>query len=302
MSIPRRGSRRIVVDGAPYRWRVRTRATADQRSGRTPLLLAIAAEDADGPAMIVRLGLHPNHRLAPADFTRAVTPADVAAQIRAGLAAGWRPLQPGPQVILEGHTAHHGPRVYPRGKRPPERAALAALARERARTGAYDVLRLIDERPRVTWPGGGGYDPSGLEINGRDLIAWVRDAERPHADAELAARRAEGEALADDVELAGDYLGLGPAHYRLPSGALLGPSPWPADAFAIPEDDPRRRKSTLLGCTCGITECWFLMATITDLGDAIIWSDFEQFHRDWIYDLGPFVFARDAYLAAIAAR
>lgn len=88
---------------------------------------------------------------------------------------------------------------------------------------------------------------------------------------------------------------------RLPSRHLLGAPSREAGCFAIPEDDPRRRKTTLLQCTCGISECWFLLATITALEDFVIWSDFEQFHRDWVYGLGPLVFARDAYLAAIAA-
>lgn len=64
-------------------------------------------------------------------------------------------------------------------------------------------------------------------------------------------------------------------------------------------DDRRRRKATVLGCTCGIVECWFLMVEITLLDDVVIWSDFEQFHRPWVYALGPFVFDRAAYERAL---
>lgn len=67
-------------------------------------------------------------------------------------------------------------------------------------------------------------------------------------------------------------------------------------------DDPRRRKATVLGCTCGITGCWFLLVRITMLDDVVLWSDFEQFHRPWIYTLGPFVFDRKAYLEQLATR
>jgi len=37
----------------------------------------------------------------------------------------------------------------------------------------------------------------------------------------------------------------------------------------------------VLGCTCGITECWFLLVRITVLDEVVIWSDFEQVHRPW---------------------
>jgi len=56
----------------------------------------------------------------------------------------------------------------------------------------------------------------------------------------------------------------------------------------------------LLRCTCGINECWFLLVTITVLDAFVVWTDFEQFHRHWVYDLGPFVFAKQAYLEALA--
>ncbi|MEZ4454532.1 MAG: hypothetical protein R3B09_34085 [Nannocystaceae bacterium] len=297
MSLPKRGSRPLEVDGVRYRWRLRGRATAGQRSGATPLLIAIAAEEGEGPAMIVRHLAHPRRAAAERHYTRAITPAEVAAHVREGIAAGWRPKEPGPAFTYQPEwmpASPRAPRIYPPGLAPPGPPRLRALARERAEGRApYDSLRIWAGPPEV--PG------AAVEINGQDLIDLVREVERPLVTAEVAARRAAGEALAPDTDYSGQYAGLSLARYLLPTRALVDePACWPADAFRIDDDHPCRRKTTLLACTCGIDECWFLMATITVVEDAVIWSDFEQFHREWVYDLGPFVFARAAYLAALA--
>lgn len=72
--------------------------------------------------------------------------------------------------------------------------------------------------------------------------------------------------------------------------------------FVLAPDDPRLGKATLFSCTCGITECWFLLASVTVLDDVVVWSELEQFHRSWVYDLGPFVFDRAAYERALGAE
>ncbi|MCA9663019.1 MAG: hypothetical protein KC486_32085, partial [Myxococcales bacterium] len=287
MSIPKRGSRTLVVDDVRYRWRLRGRPTAAQRSGDTPLIVAIAAAEGDGPALVVRQLVHPAAARVRNHYTRAVTPAEVAGYVRQGLAAGWRPLEPGPQFDLEPlliPVSPRAPRIYPPGLAPPSSLELAALARERA-TGRvpYDTLRVSDGDPRVY----GGL----LEINGRNLIDLVREVERPLMAAEVAERRAAGEDLPTTTDFSRQYCCRFSSHYRLPSRLLLGePPPHPVDAFALDPEDPARRKSALLVCSCGFDECWFVLATIDVLDDAVIWSDFEQFHRNWVYDLGPFVF------------
>ncbi len=301
MTIPKRGSRRIVVDEVAYRWRMRRRPTADQRSGRTPLLVAISAEEGPGPTMVARLH-RPHPRNERAHYSEAVTPAEVARLIREGRELGWDPLRPGPQFTLEPlrsatpEGAPAPPRIFPPGLRPPTHEELEALARARP-PGERDVLE-ITQRPYVSWPGGGGFQPCGLEINGVDLIELVRAAELPHAEREVIERRASGEPTSlKPSELAGDYLGF-------PSASLRGRSLFDrpvsyACHFSLPADDPRLNKATLLGCTCGITECWFLLVTITVGDEVVIWSDFEQFHRPWIYDLGPFVFDKREYLRVL---
>ena len=284
VALSRRGSRRIEVDGVAYRWRLRTRPTDGQRLGHTPLIVAIAAEVGPGPALIVRhFHAHPGNTIGRR--AEAVTPREVVAMIREGIREGWQPSRPGRAVELElrRRVALPGPEIRP-GLRPRSREALEALARARP-PGGYDRLELDDHG-------------SGILINGVDLIALVRAAELPHATREVDERRKRGDAVTVD-DLAGAYAGLGPGPFRWPSRALLdAPS---GEVAGLHEDDPRRRKTTLLGCPCGFVECWFLLAQITTLDAYVTWSDFEQFHRPWSLDLGPFVFERAAYLAAIGA-
>lgn len=297
MSVPKRGARRIVVDGVEYSWRLRRRPTPDQRSGRTPLLLAVAARGVDGPAMLVRLHRpHPGNEVGLA--SAAVTPREVAELVREGLRAGWQPARPGAQFLLAPRAgAARGPRTWPRGHTHHSREQLLALAR---RAETRDRLRLADNSRYISWPGGGGFQPCAILINDRDLIDLVRDAERPHAAREVAERRRADPELDLTVDqLAGDYLHLTREELALPSRHLFEPSGDVRRGFTVADDDPLHAKTTVLQCTCGILECWFLLVRITLFDDFVVWSDFEQFHRDWVYDLGPFVFDRGDYQRAL---
>jgi len=68
-------------------------------------------------------------------------------------------------------------------------------------------------------------------------------------------------------------------------------------------------KVAVLECTCGVPGCWPLLVKITVEPSQVIWSEFEQPHRNedsagghWRYDgFGPFVFARRQYEAALQA-
>jgi hypothetical protein len=158
----------------------------------------------------------------------------------------------------------------------------------------------VDPARRIEWPGGGGFQPVELRVNGAGLIDLVRDVELPYAEREYDERIAAGGSerdLGPRGVLAGNYLYLPGSLVFRPSRNLLG-KPY-RHGFVLGPDDPLRGKSLLLGCTCGITECWFLLATITVSDDRVVWSDFRQFHRDWRYDLGPFVFERGGYEAQL---
>jgi hypothetical protein len=298
MSLPAKGSRHLVVDGVEYRWRIRRRPTADQRTGRTPLLLAIARADGSGASLVVRLcQSHPSNTVRLR--SEAVTPGGVAAWIRTGIRQGWHPDRPGRQALLYGHDhgiEARGVRTVPRGARAPTTPALEHLGGQRL-PEHRDRFELTTDHPYVEWPGGGGYQPAVIRIDDADLIELVREVERPLVQQEIERRVAAGEAREDLHDFSGQYMGMSERALRLPSRELLD-EPWDTagKGFVIPPDDPRRGKATVLGCTCGITECWFLLVRITILDEVVIWSDFEQFHRPWVYDLGPFIFDKQAYL------
>jgi hypothetical protein len=100
MAIRKTGSRRIVVDGVEYRWRIRRRATYSQIDyGSGTLHVAIeSAEQAGAVLVLITDRPHPQdcvpRRLMPA------TPSDVAGWVRQAIRAGWMPSKPGPQFSL----------------------------------------------------------------------------------------------------------------------------------------------------------------------------------------------------------
>jgi hypothetical protein len=142
-----------------------------------------------------------------------------------------------------------------------------------------------------------------LRVNRTGLIDLVREVELPYAQLEFDTRIAAG-AAPDEIgqrgSLAGDYLYPDSDHIFLPSRNLLGAAY--QHGFRTAPDDPRNRKSLLLQCTCGIADCWFLLATITVRDITVEWSDFCQFHRDWRYDIGPLIFDRASYESQLVKR
>ncbi|WP_197492969.1 hypothetical protein [Woeseia oceani] len=63
-------------------------------------------------------------------------------------------------------------------------------------------------------------------------------------------------------------------------------------------------KTQLLGCSCGIAGCWPLLCKINVQGDTVVWSEFEQPHRDedWDYSaFGVLEFDKQQYLEAVQA-
>ncbi|MGW3326179.1 hypothetical protein [Streptomyces virginiae] len=81
-----------------------------------------------------------------------------------------------------------------------------------------------------------------------------------------------------------------------------------ARAHFLGEAPPEFRDDTtgalyLLGCPCGIDACWPLLAMVRATESEVTWSGFRQVHRpQWgELPLGPYVFSRPAYEAALAA-
>ena len=94
MAVRKRGSRPIVIDGVRYRWRVPSRPTYRQGAYANPLELTVWQDDANGSVLhLYGRAARPDNWLGrPGEI---VTPGRVAAGIRAALAAGWKPADPG---------------------------------------------------------------------------------------------------------------------------------------------------------------------------------------------------------------
>ncbi|MFE6614499.1 hypothetical protein [Amycolatopsis sp. NPDC057786] len=126
-------------------------------------------------------------------------------------------------------------------------------------------------------------------IDGVSFLELVREAELPGALAEQK-ERAEEFPTEPAPLLAGDYA----PSTRLSVEHLLGGAP-----DRVPhgvEDD----EHLLLGCTCGIDDCWALVAKIVADDDTVTWSALRNTYRDWDYGgIGELTFSRRQYEKAL---
>lgn len=113
-------------------------------------------------------------------------------------------------------------------------------------------------------------------INGQLLIDLVRSVELPFAQAE------------GHPGLAGQY------------GWLLD--------VECEIQHLKTEECMLLGCNCGIPECWPLTTQVSQTEDTVSWSRFRNCHRAegrthvWDHSaLGPFIFDRQQYETAVRA-
>ncbi|GAA1383057.1 hypothetical protein [Catellatospora chokoriensis] len=100
MTLPSKGSRRIVVDGVEFRWTVRRRPTYNQANGWSPLtFVAELAAEEPGAVLVVSMPYaHPGNWIGY--LGGSVRPVAVAAGIREALTGGWQPAKPGPAFAL----------------------------------------------------------------------------------------------------------------------------------------------------------------------------------------------------------
>jgi hypothetical protein len=100
MATRKAGSRKLVVDGVTYRWRIRRRATKLQSDyGHGTLHVAVELAEQPG-AVLVLYTDRPHPAYWGTKHVVAVRPSDVANWIREALSAGWLPSEPGPQFSL----------------------------------------------------------------------------------------------------------------------------------------------------------------------------------------------------------
>lgn len=90
MALVRRGSRRIVVDGTVYRWRLRGRPTYFQGLAWSPCTFAVEHADTPGTTLVVTTDQpHPSNWIGRE--AEPVRPCGVAAAVRLALREGWTP-------------------------------------------------------------------------------------------------------------------------------------------------------------------------------------------------------------------
>jgi hypothetical protein len=120
-----------------------------------------------------------------------------------------------------------------------------------------------------------------IRVDGRPLLDLIREIEAPIA------------AEAGQPDLAGTYGYLNAVDVMAPSRHLLGRAARPLLEYG--------EKVSVLECECGCEGCWPLLVRITVIGDEVIWSDFQQPHRDnWVYPAGlRLVFDRRQYERAL---
>jgi hypothetical protein len=100
MSLSRKGSRPITVDGTRYRWYVRRKPSYGQGLAQSNLTVAVELDaPARGSVLVVDVGQpRPDNWLGrPAAV---VTPRDVAEFVREARRAGWRPEAAGSPFTL----------------------------------------------------------------------------------------------------------------------------------------------------------------------------------------------------------
>lgn len=106
MTIPKKGSRPITVDGQDYRWFVRRKPTEGAGSGSNPLTVAVSSDVPRSASLLVTLATNRPDASLHSEVT-AVTPGDVAELIRVAIRHGWDPAKPGSafRIDVRGESA-----------------------------------------------------------------------------------------------------------------------------------------------------------------------------------------------------
>lgn len=118
MGMPRKGSRRVEVDGAAYLWRVRGDGYSKQWIGSSPVVLTLTCQrDEDRPGRVMQAWLAT--REPPTDtpdyepmHTATLHPAEVRQIIAHALSKGWDPAKRGASFLLPKHPQQPEPCDY----------------------------------------------------------------------------------------------------------------------------------------------------------------------------------------------
>ncbi len=97
MAIPKRGSRKIVVDGEEYRWLIRRKATYNQTDyGSGYLNVAVEHACSNGSVLVIYTD-KPHPKDWATTSVEPVTPQNIKTWIKGALQIGWTPKEKGAQ-------------------------------------------------------------------------------------------------------------------------------------------------------------------------------------------------------------
>jgi hypothetical protein len=97
VALARKRTRRIIVDGVVYRWKVRRKLSHAQEMGLSPLTLVVEQAEVSGALLVISLPKVDDWTGWP---YRIVRPATVASGVKLALARGWLSSRPGPAFTL----------------------------------------------------------------------------------------------------------------------------------------------------------------------------------------------------------
>ena len=119
MTLARRWSRNITLDGVEFRWKVRGKPTYSQGLAWSPLSFVAELAEGSGALLVVKLPYaHPSNWFDLPGI--AVTPGLVAESIRSALASGWKPGRSGPAFQVQAELpAEQSFEAYRRSLREP---------------------------------------------------------------------------------------------------------------------------------------------------------------------------------------
>ncbi|MDZ8054575.1 MAG: hypothetical protein RMX68_008455 [Aulosira sp. ZfuVER01] len=100
MSIPKRGTRKIVVDGEPFIWLIRRQATNSQADyGCGYIHVAVEHAQVPGSVLVIYTDKpHPQNWIAE---VKPVKPSDAARWILQAIQAGWKPKILGAPFVVQ---------------------------------------------------------------------------------------------------------------------------------------------------------------------------------------------------------
>ncbi|MEG3894442.1 MULTISPECIES: hypothetical protein [unclassified Microcoleus] len=96
MSIPKKGTRKIIVDGQPFIWLIRRQATNTQADyGWGNLHVAVEHAEKAGSVLVILTDRPHPQGFTPTNAVKPVTTSDVAQWIRQAVQLGWQPQRSG---------------------------------------------------------------------------------------------------------------------------------------------------------------------------------------------------------------